>query len=156
AWVTADFAARSSAGGEGTEKILLAIGPRAVPRLSEVLLPGPDLLPVASVLGKLADEPARDKAVEGLLAKQRNPRAPGDGMMQAVGMVSGKKATSYLIDLAEHGSGEELRQHALLALAQGRLQNGSEINQPALDEALKICGDAHVPGGVREAAFQLA
>ncbi|MDB4967432.1 MAG: hypothetical protein JWN44_3121 [Myxococcales bacterium] len=153
-WTTADLNGRMSSGGNSSEKILVAIGPKAGPRLAELLQPGTQqLLPAAGILGKIADADTRARAADGLIGKIRETgrRGPDDASLQALGLVGGPRATAFLIDTAEHGS-EPLREKALLALAQGTVSQG---DSPAQAAALRIAGDKKAPGKVREAAFQL-
>jgi HEAT repeat protein len=153
-WTTADLAGRMSAGGNSSEKILVAIGPKAAPRLAELLQPGTQqLLPAAGILGKIGDPDTRARAADGLIGKirQTGRRGPDDATLQALGLVGGPRAAAFLIDTAEHGS-EELREKALLALGQGSLSQGDTTAQTA---ALRIAGDKKAPGKVREAAFQM-
>jgi hypothetical protein len=155
-WTTADLAGRMSAGGNSSEKILLTVGAKAAPRLAELLVPGSQqLLPAASLLGKVADPDTRARAADGLIQKLRvaGPRGLDDESLQALGLVGGPRATAFLVDTAEHAPAEEKREKALFALAQGTLSSGDTAAQAA---ALRICADKKVPGKVREAAFQLA
>jgi hypothetical protein len=149
-WTTADLAGRMSAGGSSSEKILLAIGAKATPRLIELLQPGSSqLLPAAAIVGKVADGETRARAADSLIQRihQAGPHSD-DATLQALGLVGGPRAAAFLIDLADHGT-EEGRQKALLALAQGRADPSTE------GAALRLAGDKKAPGKVREAAFQL-
>jgi hypothetical protein len=153
-WTTADLAGRMSAGGHSSEKILLAIGPKAGPRLADLLVPGtPQLLPAAGIFGRVADPDTRARAAEALIGKIRptGKRGTDDQSLQALGLVGGPRATAFLVDLAEHGSAE-VREKALLAMAQGSLSQGDSAAQAA---ALRIAADKGAPGKVRESAFQL-
>jgi hypothetical protein len=155
-WTTADLAGRMSAGGHSSEKILTAIGPKAGPRLAELLVPGSQqLLPAASLLGRVGDPDTRARAADGLIQKLRaaGPRGLDDDSLQALGLVGGPHATAFLVDTAEHAPAEEKREKALFALAQGTLSSGDSAAQAA---ALRLASDKKVPGKVREAAFQLA
>lgn len=153
-WTTADLAGRMSAGGNSSEKILVAVGPRAAPRLAELLVPGSQqLLPAAGILGKVADADTRARAADQLIQKvrQAGARGPSDEALQAIGLIGGPRATSFLVETAEHGS-EAVREKALFALAQGSRSEGDASAQAA---ALRIAGDKKSPGKVREAAFQI-
>jgi hypothetical protein len=152
-WTTADLAGRMSAGGHSSEQILMAIGPKAAPRLMELLQPGSSqLVPAASILGKLGDKEVRARAADQLIERVRKagPRVD-EADLQAIGLIGGPHATAYLVEAAEHGSPES-RQKAMLALAQGNLAAGDGSAQAA---ALRIAGDKKAPGPLREAAFQL-
>jgi hypothetical protein len=155
-WTTADLAGRMSAGGNSSEKMLTAIGPKAGSRLAELLVPGSQqLLPAASLLGRVGDPDTRARAADGLIQKLRaaGPRGLDDDSLQALGLVGGPHATAFLVDTAEHAPAEEKRAKALFALAQGTLSAGDSAAQAA---ALRLASDKKVPGKVREAAFQLA
>jgi HEAT repeats len=156
AWTTVDLNARMSAGGQGSEKILTAIGARAAPRLLVLLsTEGANQQQAAAILGKIADAPTRARAVDALVESakkvQARTRDVPDGMLQSIGLLGGPHASAYLVDLAERGS-ESLRQRALFALAQG----GAGLDATALGAAERIAADKKAPGKVREAAFQLA
>ena len=152
-WTTADLAGRMSAGGKSSEQILIAIGSKAAPRLVELMQPGSSqLVPAASIFGKVADLDARARAADALIGRlrQQGPRLD-DASLQALGLVGGPRATAFLVETAEHGS-EATREKALLALGQGNLTAGDATTQAA---ALRIAGDKAAPGKVREAAFQM-
>jgi HEAT repeat protein len=152
-WTTADLAGRMSAGGKSSEQILIAIGPKAAPRLVELMQPGSSqLVPAASIFGKVADLDARARAADALIGRlrQQGPRLD-DASLQALGLVGGPRATAFLVETAEHGN-EATREKALLALAQGSLTGGDATTQAA---ALRIASDKSAPGKVREAAFQM-
>jgi hypothetical protein len=172
AWTTADLAPRMSQGGHSTEQILTAIGTKAAPRLGELVVPGSSsLLPAAQLLGKIGDADSRTRAQDQLIERIRRSGARGyaDENLQAVGLIGGLRATTFLIDTAEHAPNPGVREKALLALGQGALskgaapspaQPGSGVGQPPVDAtaqaaALRIAGDKGAPGQVREAAFQL-
>jgi len=157
-WTTADLTGRMSAGGHSSEKILVAIGPKAAPRLAELLQPGSSqLVAAAGIFGRVADADARARAADGLIQKLRQlgPRGLDEASLQALGLVGGTRATAFLVETAEHGpsaTNGETRERALLALAQGNLAQGESMAQAA---ALRIVADKKSPGKVREAAFQL-
>jgi hypothetical protein len=154
AWTTADLVGRMSQGGNSSEKILIAIGPRATPRLVELLAANsPQTVTAASLLGRIADDATRARAADQLVAALRKApsAAQSEPLLQALGLVGGPRASAFLVDAAEHGM-ERAREKALLALAQGRLD---PHDQAALAGALRICADKKAPGEVREAAFQL-
>jgi HEAT repeat protein len=149
-WTTADLAGRMSAGGNSSEKILLAIGGKAAPRLIELLQPGSSqLVPAAAILGKVADNEIRGRAADQLIQRirQAGPNSD-DATLQALGLVGGPRAASFLIDLADHGT-EAAREKALLALGQGRLDGTVQA------AVLRLAGDKKAPGKVREASFQI-
>ena len=151
-WTTADLAGRMSAGGKSSEQILMAIGPKAAPRLVELMQPGSSqLVSAAAIFGKIADADARSRAADALIGRlrQQGPRLD-DQSLQALGLVGGPRAASFLVETAEHGN-EATREKALLALAQGNAAGGDATTQAA---ALRIAGDKAAPGKVREAAFQ--
>jgi hypothetical protein len=152
-WTTADLAGRMSAGGKSSEQILIAIGPKAAPRLVELMQPGSSqLLPAASIFGKVAPAEARSQAADQLIGRLRQQGGKlDDASLQALGLVGGPRATAFLVETAEHGS-EATREKALLALGQGNLTAGDDTTQAA---ALRIAGDKSAPGKVREAAFQM-
>jgi hypothetical protein len=152
-WTTADLAGRMSSGGHASDQILMAIGPKAAPRLVELLQPGSSqLVPAASILGKLGDGKVRAQAADTLIQRIHQAGARVDETsLQAVGLIGGPRATAFLVEAAEHGS-EESRQKAMLALAQGNLAAGDGTAQAA---ALRLAGDKKAPGALREAAFQL-
>jgi HEAT repeat protein len=155
AWTTADLVGRMSQGGNSSEKILIAIGPKALPRLLQLLTANsPQTVTAASLAGKLADDATRARAADQLVAAIRKSpsAAQAEPLYQSLGMIGGSHATAFLVDTAEHGN-EHAREKALLALAQGHLD---PHDQAALAGALRICGDKKAVGEVREAAFQLA
>jgi HEAT repeat protein len=155
AWTTADLVGRMSQGGNSSEKILMAVGPHAAPKLMSLLVANsPQTITAASLLGKLGDDATRARAADQLVAALRKSpsAAQSEPMLQALGLIGGPHASAYLVDAAEHGN-ERAREKALLALAQGRLDHA---DQAALAGALRICADKKAPGEVREAGFQLA
>jgi HEAT repeat protein len=122
--------------------------------VAELLQPGSSqLVPAAGILGKIADPDTRARAADALIQRirQAGPRALDDQSLQALGLVGGPRATAFLVETAEHGN-EEVREKALLALAQGPLAQGDATAEAA---ALRIAADKRSPGKVREAAFQL-
>lgn len=152
-WTTVDLAGRMSAGANSSDKVLVAIGPKATPRLAELMVPGSSqLVPAAAIFGKIADADARARAADQLIERLRKmgPRL-SDESLQALGLVGGPRATAFLVEQAEHGS-EAVREKALFALAQGNPSQGDNALQAS---ALRIAGDRKAPGKVREAAFQM-
>ncbi len=152
-WTTADLNGRMSAGGHSSEQILLAIGAKAAPRLSELMQPGSSqLVSAAAIFGKVAPPDARAAAAEALIQRiqKAGPKGLDEQALQALGLIGGPRATAFLVDQAEHGRDEPTREKALLALAQGNLSQGDAALQAA---ALRIAGDKAAPGKVREAAF---
>jgi HEAT repeat protein len=155
AWTTADLNGRLTQGGQGSEKILVAIGLRAAPRLIELLRPNnPSLTSAASLLGKLGDPATSARAADALIATLRSSsaQATNENLLQALGQLGGPHATAFLVEAAERGT-ERSRELALLSLAQGKLDKGDST---ALAASLRIAGNHQAPGKVREAAFQLA
>jgi HEAT repeat protein len=153
-WTTADLAGRMSAGANSSEKILIAIGPKAAPRLAELMVPGSSqLLPAAGIFGRVADADTRARTADALIQKVRQGglRGLSDEALQSLGLIGGPRASAFLLETAEHGS-EAVREKALFALAQGSLSQGDATAQAA---ALRIAGDKKAPGKVREAAFQI-
>jgi HEAT repeat protein len=154
-WTTADLNGRMSSGGHSSEQILLAIGPKAAPRLAELMQPGSSqLVGAAAVFGKIADTDARARAADMLIQRiqKAGPRGLDEQAMQALGLIGGPRATAFLVDQAEHARDENTREKALLALAQGNVSVGDSALQAA---ALRIAADKKAPGKVRESAFQL-
>ena len=154
-WTTSGLAARASQGGESTDKILRAIGPAAVPALVPLVRPGPDMASAARLVGELGDRQQKKKAAAPLVTLIKN--GPGglekvsEPYLQALGLVGGDEATTYLLEIANKGS-KQAREKALYALAQGTLSSG---DARALDGTAAIVADSHAPGEVREAAFQV-
>jgi hypothetical protein len=156
AWTTADLAGRMEQGGQSSEKILIAIGPRAVPRLMEVLHgDGTNQLVAANILGRIGDADARARAADALVDAAKKvvgrTRDVPDGMLKSIAMIGGPHATAFLVDQAEHGT-EALRERALLALGQGTSLANDAL---ALAAALRVAGDGKAPGKAREAGFQV-
>jgi HEAT repeat protein len=155
AWTTADLVGRMSQGGNSSDKILIAIGPRAATRLMELLVANsPQTVTAAGLVGRLGDDATRARAADQLVAALRKSpsAAQSEPLLQALGLVGGPHASAFLVDAAEHGL-ERAREKALLALAQGKLD---PHDRAALAGALRLCADKKSPGEVREAAFQLA
>ena len=153
-WVTGDLTARMSQGGQGSEKILMAIGARAVPKLIQVAVPGPNLLTAASLLGRIADVNGKNQAADALIARAKTKGAPDDSTLQSIGLIGGPHATDYLLTIAEHGS-TKVREHALLSLSQGHFAADPAEQEKALSIGLRIANDSGAAGEVREAAFSL-
>ena len=154
-WTTADLNGRMSSGGHSSEQILLAIGPKAAPRLAELMQPGSSqLVGAAAIFGKVGDTDARARAADMLIQRiqKAGPRGLDEPALQALGLIGGPRATAFLVDQAEHAREEATREKALLALAQGNPSQGDSALQAA---ALRIAGDKKAPGKVREAAFGL-
>lgn len=157
-WTTADLNGRMSSGGHSSEQILLAIGPKAAPRLAELMQPGSSqLVGAAAIFGKVADTDARARAADMLIQRiqKAGPRGLDEQALQALGLIGGPRATAFLVDQAEHARSDNegaAREKALLALAQGNVAQGDTALQAA---ALRIAGDKKAPGKVRESAFQL-
>jgi hypothetical protein len=155
-WTTADLNARMQQGRQAADKILIAIGPRALPRLLELLrTDGVNQLQAASIIGRMGDEQARSQAADALVeaAKRSAARTRDvpDGLLKAVSMIGGSHALAFLVDQAEHGT-PIVRERALLALGQGASLKG---DASALAMALRIANDRGAPGKVREASFQV-
>jgi hypothetical protein len=154
-WTTADLNGRMSSGGNSSEKILVAIGPKAAPRLAELMQPGSSqLVSAAGIFGKVADTDARARAADALIQRiqKAGPRGLDEQALQALGLIGGPRATAFLVDQAEHAREGKAREDALRALAQGNLAQGDSVLQSA---ALRIAGDKKAPGEVRERAFEL-
>ncbi len=156
AWTTVDLTARMQSGGQSSEKILLAIGPRAAPRLLQILATeGPNQQQAAAILAKISDAPTRAKAADTLVDSAKKiagrTRDVPDAMLQSLGLLGGAHAVAFLVDTAQHGATESLRERALYALAQG----GSASVALTLDAAVHIASDKKEKGKIREAAFQL-
>ena len=133
----------------------MAIGPKAAPRLGELMQPGSSqLVAAAAIFGKVADPDARARAADELIARiqKAGPRALDEQTLQALGLIGGPRATAFLVDQAEHAHDEAAREKALLALGQGHVAVGDTALQAA---ALRIAGDKKAPGKVRESAFQV-
>jgi hypothetical protein len=156
AWTTADLAGRMQQGGQSSDKILIAIGPRAVPRLLELTrTDGMSQLQAAAILGRMGDEKARTQAADALVdaakrAAARTRDVP-DNLLKAVSALGGSHATAFLVDQGEHGS-PVVRKRALLALGQGASLKG---DPSALAMALRIAGDKSAPDDVRDASFEV-
>ena len=154
-WTTADLNGRMSAGGHSSDVILTAIGAKAAPRLSELMQPGSSqMVAAAAIYGKVAPPDDRARAADALIQRiqKAGPRGLDEQGLQALGLIGGPRAAAFLVDQAEHGHEEAVREKALLALAQGNLPAGDAALQAA---ALRIAGDKKAPGKVRESAFQL-
>jgi len=155
-WTTADLTGRMQQGGQASDKILIAIGPRALPRLTELLHgEGPNQLQAAAIIGRIGDEKAKAAAADALVdaAKRSAARTRDvpDALLKAVSLIGGAHAAAFLVDQGEHGS-PVVRERALLALGQGASLAG---DASALAMALRVAGDRSAPGKVREAAFQV-
>jgi HEAT repeat protein len=155
AWVTADLAGRMTAGGKSSDQILRAIGPRAAPKLVEVIgAPGTTDASrgeAARLLGAIGDKASREQAGAKLVEAARREKQLQDSTLQQIGQVGGDHAVAYLAQLAEDGHQPAgLRAKALLALGQGTVDGAS------LPVALRLASDRHAPGEVRDAAFELS
>ena len=154
-WATADLAARASAGGESTEKILRAIGPAAGPALVPLVKNGPDLIFASKLLGELGEPGVKQQASAQLIALAKAGHGGlgnvPEPILQSLGFVGGVESTAFLLELGGK-SGGDTRTKALYALAQGHLSPG---DAKALAGAIAIAADTHAPGNVREAAFQV-
>jgi len=155
-WTCADLTGRMDQGGQSSEKILVALGPRALPKLEELVRgEGSNQLAAASIIGKIGDEQASARAADALVESAKKSAARTrdvpDGLLRAIGMVGGAHADAFLVDQAEHGT-ELVRQRALLALSQGSQLAKDPL---VLAAALRIAGDRAAPGKVREGAFQV-
>jgi hypothetical protein len=158
AWTTADLAGRMQQGGHSSEKILTAIGQRALPRLLELVrADGPNQLTAADLIARINDPKAKAQAADLLVDAARRAatrtRDVPDGLLRAVAAVGGARATAFLVDQAEHGT-EVVRERALLAVAQGAKGTSLAADTVTLAAALRIADDKGAPGKVREAAFQ--
>ena len=157
AWTTVDLNGRSQQGGQATEKILTTIGPRALPRLTELLaVEGPNQLTAAALIGRLGDAAAKARAADVLVESARKlatrTRDVPDALLRAIANIGGPHASAFLIDQAEKGS-EIVRERAVLALGQGASLVGDSA---ALASAIRLAADPKAPGKVRDAAFEVA
>jgi hypothetical protein len=149
-WTTIDLAGRAALGGESTEKILLAVGAPAAPALAALAPVGPDLL-AARLLGQVGDIESWATASGALITQAKRAAAPSEQVLQALGLIGDITASGYLIDLATQSSAQvDVRTKALYALALKPF-----IAPGIISKAAALAADAHAPGGVREAAFQL-
>ncbi len=168
AWTTADLVARLQQGGQSSDKILTAIGARAVPRLLELLSPGtaaqagreePNQLEAASLLGRIADPASRARAADALVATARQSATRthdiSDGLLKAIASIGGSHASAFLLDQAEHGP-ESVRARALEALAQGAPAGSLAKDPTVVAAALRLAGDRKADPKSRDAAFELA
>jgi hypothetical protein len=150
-WTTLDLGPRASLGGESTEKILRAIGPAAAPALVQTVTTTESPL-AASLLGELGDPSAQSTAAASLIARAKHGASPSETDLAAIGFVGGPSAEGYLMEVARGSAPADTRQKALYALAHAPRLAGSE---KVLAGAQAIAVDAHAPGDVREAAFQV-
>lgn len=159
AWTTADLLGRMSAGSIGTETILTTIGSRAQEPLLQLLrgrgADSPEVLPAASLLGRLADAEGKRRGAEALLRLLPPPSPKAaigiptgtDGLLRALALLGGPAARDYLLALVQGGPGPPtLRGKALSALGEGH-------DPAALEPALRLAADRREAAGVREAAF---
>jgi hypothetical protein len=150
-WTTTDLAGRASLGGESSEKILLAIGAPAAPALAALVPVGPDLL-AARVLGQSGDIASQAAASSALITQAKHAASPSEPTLQALGLIGDLPAYAYLTELASQSSAQaDARTKALYALA----QKSTFADAKLVAKAQALAADAHAPGGVREAAFQL-
>ncbi len=154
AWLTADLLGRMSEGGHSSEQILMAIGSRTGGRLNELVVDAgaseANRREAARLLGKVGDAAMREQAGAALVARARSGGEPEEALLLQIGLLGGNHAAHYLGQLAEDGHAKEpVRQKALFALAQGG-------DPAALATALRIAGDRHASGDLRDAAFELA
>jgi len=117
---------------------------------------GAELVFASKLLGELGEPAIKQQASAQLIALAKSGRggmnSVAEPVLQALGYVGGPDATAFLLELGAKG-GDDTRQKALFALAQGHLSAG---DAKALAGAIAIAADTHAPGGVREAAFQVA
>ena len=157
AYTTLDLSGRMDDGENSSTKILTTIGPRAVPKLIELLdEPGPNQIQAAALLGQMADPSSRARAADALVAAAKkaatHQREVPDDLLRAVANVGGPHGNVFLIDQAEHGA-DAIKEKALLALAQGASVSGDSATLAAV---LRIGADKKNPGELREPAFQIA
>jgi len=140
---------RLSGGRHSLEKIVEAIGPAAAPTLLALLEdPRVPFAGAAELLGKIADEPTRDRASLALVqrALRATPEIPV-ALWRALGTVGGRAATNFLMQKAEKGPERDA-----VAAAQALQQR----REPSLlPFALRVAGDGKANKAVRDEMFGL-
>jgi hypothetical protein len=137
-------------GEHSIEKMLTAIGPDASAMLVHVLAaPDQPYGQAAELLGKIGDEPARDKGAAALVARAPKIKASEkdhpDLFYKALGALGGPTAVKYLEAEATSGKEEEALR-ATRALAERR-------DPTVLPFALKIAADPKADKAVRDEMF---
>jgi hypothetical protein len=156
AWTCADLAGRSQQGDQSTDKILTAIGPRAVPKLIEILSDdGANQIFAAALVGKIGDATSKVRAADVLVdaGKRAVTRTHdvSEGLLMAISSIGGAHAVAFMVDQGEHGP-ELVRKKALLALSKGNISGDAN----ALAAAARLAADQKAPNDIRDAAFEVA
>ncbi|MFL5303807.1 MAG: HEAT repeat domain-containing protein [Polyangia bacterium] len=136
-------------GRHSVDKMLTAIGAGSGAMLVEVLsTPEAPYLPAAEMLGKVGDEPARDRGAAALIARAPQIRAAEkspEKLDRAVGVIGGPAAVKYLEHEVSAGKPED----ALIAT-----RALSERRDPTvLPFALKIASDPKANKALRDEMF---
>jgi hypothetical protein len=139
---------RLSGGRHGLEKMVEAIGPAAGPALLALIEdPRVPFGGVADLLGRIADEPTRDRAAAALVQRAAAEPQIATALWRALGTMGGRAATSFLMQKAEKGS-ERDAVAAAQALEQRR-------DPTLLPFALRLAGDPKGNKAVRDEMFGL-
>jgi hypothetical protein len=139
---------RLSGGRHGLEKMVEAIGPAAVPALLALIEdPRVPFGGAAELLGRIADEPMRDRAAAALVKRAAAEPQIAVALWRALGTMGGRAATSFLMQKAEKGS-----QKDAVAAAQALEQRRDPTLLPF---ALRLAGDPKGNKAVRDEMFGL-
>jgi HEAT repeat protein len=139
---------RLAGGRHSLEKMIDAIGPAAAPTLLALLEdPRVPFGGAADLLGRVADEPTRDRAAAALVQRAVALHEIPVALWRALGATGGRAATNFLMQKAEKGS-DSVAVAAAQALQQRR--------DPALlPFALRVAGDQKANKAVRDELFGL-
>ncbi len=155
AWLVKDLAPRLNQGGHSGEKILIAAGSIAAAALVPLCQPAsPQLGIVSSLIGRIEDKPARDRAAAGLIgaAQKTGTGEIPQALLQAIAQVGGAAAGEFLVEVAESPR-KDSRSLALVALIAAPADTRTEKVLAGLG---RVASDKKAPGKAREAAFNVA
>jgi hypothetical protein len=139
---------RLSGGRHSLEKMVVAIGPPVAPTLLAALEdPRVPFAAPAELLGKVADEPTRDRAAAALVQRAVAAREIPTLLWRALGLVGGRAATNFLSQKAEKGFERDA-----IAAAQALQQRRDPTLLPL---ALRLAADPKINRTVRDEMFGL-
>ncbi len=142
-------AGRFAGGRHSVEKMLIAIGPASGPMLVRLLAaPDAPYPGIVDLLAKVADQDSREKAGAALLRRAGIGKPMPLALWKALGALSSKTTSDFLIAKVERGSEADA-----VAAAQALQQSQRPTLLPM---ALRLAGDPKTAKGVRDEMFGLA